>query len=94
MNADFDISRFEHYPMYDPASGAARSYLVSTADQQVSIGEEAVISFAKDETIFMEISQKYTIEQTDEIAVHSGFIPIGHFFDERKWFADVIWKCV
>lgn len=94
LKANFDVGRFDHYPMYDPSTGAAKSFLVSTADQQVSIGDDAVISFAKNETIFMEISQKYTVEQTDEVAVHSGFIPIGHFFDERKWFADVIWKCV
>ena len=42
----------------------------------------------------MEISQKYTVAQTDEIASQSGFKPVAHFFDKNKWFTDVIWRCV
>ncbi len=94
LDGDFNLGSFEHYATYDPQSGACKSYLVSLEDQDVHIGKNDIISFSKDETIFMEISQKYTIGQTDEIAVHSGFIPVAHFFDKNKWFVDVIWKCV
>ena len=94
LNADFNVEAFEHYATYDPYSGACRSFLFSLKEQQVCIGKKTVISFAKDETIFMEISQKYTVEQTDEIASQSGFIPVAHFFDKNKWFTDVIWRCV
>ena len=94
LDGDFKIESFDHYATYDPQSGACKSYLVSLKEQEVHIGKEDTISFTKDETIFMEISQKYTIEQTDETAVHSGFIPVAHFFDKNKWFVDVIWRCV
>ncbi len=94
LSGNFDLSAFEHYATYDPLSGACKSYLVSLAEQVVNIGKTETISFRKDETLFMEISQKYTIEQSDEIAVDSGFIPVAHFFDKNNWFADVIWKCV
>jgi dimethylhistidine N-methyltransferase len=93
LNADFNVEAFEHYATYDPYNGACRSFLVSLKEQQVAIGKIA-INFAKSETIFMEISQKYTVEQTDEIAGQSGFIPVAHFFDKNKWFTDVIWRCV
>ena len=93
LNACFNIDMFEHYATYDPYSGACRSFLVSLKEQQVTIGNTE-INFAKYETIFMEISQKYTIQQTDEIAGQSGFIPVAHFFDKNKWFTDVIWRCV
>lgn len=93
LGGDFNVSSFDHYATYDPQTGACKSYLVSLKKQVVHIGSDS-IAFRKDETIFMEISQKYTIEQTDEIAVHSGFIPVAHFFDKNKWFVDVIWKCV
>jgi L-histidine N-alpha-methyltransferase len=94
LEADFAIEAFEHYATYDPYSGACRSFLVSLKEQQVAIGKNAAINFAKDETIFMEISQKYTVEQTDKIARQSGFTPVAHFFDKNRWFTDVIWKCV
>jgi L-histidine N-alpha-methyltransferase len=42
----------------------------------------------------MEVSQKYSVGESDEIARQSGFAPIAHFFDKNEWFTDVIWKCV
>jgi L-histidine Nalpha-methyltransferase len=90
LNGDFNIDQFDHYPTYDPQTGACKSYLVSLKDQQVKIGEET-ISFLKDECIFMEISQKFTIQQTEQIAIKAGFKPTDRFFDRRKWFTDVIW---
>ncbi len=93
LEGNFDVSKFQHYPMYDPSTGASKSFLISTEQQTATVcGEE--IRFGKDEPIYMEISQKYAVAETDEIAVHAGFIPIGHFFDSKKWFADVLWKCV
>ncbi|MEP7253022.1 MAG: L-histidine N(alpha)-methyltransferase [Ginsengibacter sp.] len=93
LGADFKIDAFDHYATYDPSDGACKSYLVSLRAQKVNIADQTIL-FGKDETVFMEISQKYTVEQTDELAVHAGFIPVAHFFDKRKWFVDVIWKCV
>ncbi len=94
LDGDFKLESFDHYATYDPQSGACKSYLVSLKEQEARIGNNDMIRFRKDETIFMEISQKYTIEQTDQTAVHSGFIPVAHFFDKNKWFVDVIWRCV
>jgi L-histidine Nalpha-methyltransferase len=92
FNAGFDLNNFEHYATYDPDSGACKSYLVSTKEQKVCI-ERTAINFKKDETIFMEISQKYSVAQIDEIAEQCGFTPVAHFFDSKKYFVDVIWEC-
>jgi L-histidine N-alpha-methyltransferase len=54
--------QFDHYATYDPETGACKSYLISLTDQKVRIGDET-ISFMKDEYIYMEISQKYAVEQ-------------------------------
>jgi dimethylhistidine N-methyltransferase len=91
LNADFELNNFEHYAMYDPDSGACKSYLVSRKEQKVCI-EGTPILFEKDETIFMEISQKYSVSQIDEIAVQCAFTPGAHFFDTKNYFVDVIWK--
>lgn len=90
LMGDFDLSKFEHYPTYDPETGACKSYLVSTAGQQVKIGKEH-IHFQKDEYIYMEISQKYTVMQTNQLAEYAGFKPIQLFFDSKKWFVDAVW---
>ena len=93
LNANFDLKNFEHYATYDPDDGACKSYLVSMIKQQVCIGENTLISFEKDETIFMEISHKYSVGQIDEIASQCGFTPVTYFYDSNKYFVDVVWKC-
>ncbi len=90
LGADFNTRQFDHYATYDPETGACKSYLISLADQKVKIGEET-ISFLKDEYIYMEISQKYALEQVNEMAANAGFKPVHQFLDSKKWFADAIW---
>lgn len=93
LKGDFVINNFYHFPTYDPATGACKSYLVSCKEQQVNVADES-FHFYEGETIFMEIAQKYTSEQTDQLAKESGFEPVIHFFDSKKWFIDTVWKCV
>lgn len=93
LKGNFNLDGFYHYPAYDPATGACKSYLVSSAKQEVSVAGNT-FSFAEGEPIFMEISQKYTVEQTDELARQTGFEPIHHFYDSKGWFLDVVWRCV
>jgi len=90
LEGNFDVSQFDHYATYDPESGACKSYLISLKDQIVTIGKET-IRFIKDEYIYMEISQKFTIMQTDQMAANTGFRPVDRFFDIKKWFVDSIW---
>ncbi len=90
LNADFDTEQFDHYATYDPESGARKSYLVSKQAQTVHIGDEA-IRFEKDEYIFMEISQKFTIAETEQMAREANFKPVRELFDSKKWFMDAVW---
>lgn len=91
FGADFNVNGFEHRPVYHDDTGACESYLESLEKQAVRIGEEQIL-FSKGEQIHMEVSQKYTATQTDEIAVASGFKVLHHFFDSRHWFLDAIWQ--
>ena len=91
LKGDFDVTQFDHYPMYDPETGACKSYLVSLTDQKVKIDNRETIHFIKDEIIYMEISQKFTVAQTDEMAINASFKPVNLFYDDKKWFIDAIW---
>ena len=91
LGADFDVHSFQHYNSYDPDTGACKSFLFSLKDQGVHLGEH-IFQFHKNETIYMEISQKYSADQIDEIAVGCGFKPLAKFFDKEKWFVDVLWE--
>ncbi|HTR31261.1 MAG TPA: L-histidine N(alpha)-methyltransferase [Puia sp.] len=91
LGADFQPDQFEHYPVYDPGSGACKSYLISLAAQEVHIGDNTIV-FRENEPMFMEISQKYTLAEMAHMAAQSGFRPVHTFFDSKKWFADVLWQ--
>ena len=91
LGADFNPDQFEHYPVYDPGSGVCKSYLISLISQEVHIGEVS-ISFRENEPLYMEISQKYTLTETAQMANRCGFTPIHTFLDSKKWFADVLWQ--
>lgn len=91
LDGDFNISNFDHYASYDPETGACKSYLISLNDQRVNIGDET-IHFNKNEHIYMEISQKYSLEDIDALASKTGFTPMHRFFDRQEYFVDAVWK--
>lgn len=91
LDGNFNIDQFEHYASYDPASGACKSYLISLKNQIVNIGRHAV-HFVENEHILMEISQKYSLADIDQLAAETGFKPLQRFFDRNKYFVDAIWK--
>lgn len=91
LSGNFILENFRHQPKYFPETGACKSYLASTEDQEVRIGENK-INFKKGEEIFMEISQKFKVEEVNELAEKAGFEMIHNFFDQKKWFMDALWK--
>ncbi|HEY4063358.1 MAG TPA: L-histidine N(alpha)-methyltransferase [Puia sp.] len=92
LDADFDPEQFGHYPVYDPGTGACKSYLVSGKTQRVHIGSDKIVDFREHEPVYMEISQKYAMPEIDFMAIQSGFEPVETFYDGKKWFADVLWQ--
>ncbi|RYE16876.1 MAG: L-histidine N(alpha)-methyltransferase [Sphingobacteriaceae bacterium] len=92
LDANFDVNNFDHYPVYDPQTGACKSFLVSLVKQEISIGSTK-IQFEENELIDMEVSQKYDLKEVSEMAANGGFVSLENFFDGKKWFVDAVWKC-
>lgn len=93
LEGDFVVDQFKHWETYNPLNGEARSYLVSLTDQQVRIGAaERSFRFRAWEAIAVELSKKYTLPQTDELAKATGFRPVDHFTDRRDYFLDALWE--
>ncbi len=93
LDADFHLDRFIHYESYDPITGTAKSYLVSTRDQSVAVkGLDKTFHFDQWEAIYIEMSQKYDAEMIQNIASDCGFNVINNFYDSRKYFVNSVWK--
>lgn len=91
LDGNFNTNAFEHYASYNPENGACKSYLISLQNQKVTIGN-ADFHFEKDEYILMEISQKYSKQEIEELANASGFKVVQYFSDQQHYFVDAVWK--
>lgn len=93
LDADFDRESFIHWPTYDPVSGECRSYLVSQKSQVVTIGAlNQTFEFEAFESIFTEISKKYSLSEISHLASLGGFKVKENFMDSEGYFADVLWE--
>jgi L-histidine Nalpha-methyltransferase len=93
LGANFVLEQFAHYASYQPSDCAARSFLISRTAQEVEIPAlHCSFRFQTWEPIFMEISQKYTLDVIDNVAQESGFQVAHNFFDQRRYFTDSLWK--
>lgn len=93
LGGDFQLDNFKHWEVYDPETGTAKSFLVSTKDQQVQISNlNLTVSFQAWETIHTEISQKYDDEVVAWLASKAGLEIVDVFSDQKKRFKNYIFK--
>jgi uncharacterized SAM-dependent methyltransferase len=93
LGANFDVNQFDHWETYNPVTGAARSYIVSRSNQIVHfslLNYDA--TFSAWEAISVELSQKFSLSEIEDLAAKSGFHVLEHFTDSRDYFVDTIWK--
>jgi L-histidine Nalpha-methyltransferase len=92
LDANFDVSKWEHYEPYDVYEGSMKSYIIATEEQDVYIKRfNKKFHFKKWEPIYIEQSYKYTVEDIENLASITGFKVDSMYFDEKKYFANSLW---
>ncbi|MDT8282210.1 MAG: L-histidine N(alpha)-methyltransferase [Gammaproteobacteria bacterium] len=86
LNADFELSQFQHKAFFNEVDSRIEMHLVSTRQQQVRIDEQ-VFSFAEDQSILTEYSHKYTEESFLRLAEKAGFKGIKTWVDKDRLFS-------
>lgn len=93
LGGTFDLQKFQHYQMYDPAIGEAQSFLISRQEQEVEIKElNKTFSFGAWEAIHVEVSRKYDKEIIERYALHSDFTVRDFFYDCRHHYVNALWE--
>lgn len=93
LQADFELDQFEHQPAYNPDSGLAESYLVSSQNQTVFVEAlDQSFEFKDGEPIHTEVSIKYDQDKIRHIATQSGFAVIDQWSDTQQFFTDSLWQ--
>lgn len=85
LDADFNVSQFQHHAFYNEALGRIEMHLRSRCAQRVYIGNR-LISFASGETIHTENSYKYEPAEFAALAARAGFRVSQAWQDDEKLF--------
>lgn len=93
LDGDFNLSKFLHYPVYDPFLAEAKSYLVSTEQQTVHIRAlDISFSFKEWETVLTETAKKYDADSIAKLASAAGFKIVDSIYDEKRYYVDSVWS--
>lgn len=93
FDANFDLDSFFHWETYDPETGTAKSFLVSSRAQQVKIPKlELTVDFKAWETIHTEISQKYDDETVEWLASEANLNIDRVFESENGYYKNYTFK--
>ena len=91
FDADFNTELFEHKPEYTEKEGIAKSYLVSTVEQEIEVKAlNKTFTFLEGEKIHTEISRKYNDTVINNILQGTDFKVIAKRTDSKNLFADYI----
>ncbi|UZH56183.1 L-histidine N(alpha)-methyltransferase [Salinimicrobium tongyeongense] len=93
LDAEFDPEDFMHWPLYDPETGVAKSFLVSKKEQTIAINAlDLQVHFQKWETIHTEVSQKYDDTSIAWLAREAGLEITGCWADKDSCFKNYLFK--
>jgi len=93
LGANFKLEQFKHWESYDPGSGATKSFLISKQQQEVYFQAlQETFSFQAWEAIDVELSQKYSITEIQDLATELNFKVLKHFRDAQDYFVDSVWQ--
>jgi L-histidine N-alpha-methyltransferase len=89
LDANFDLSCFQHAASYDASERRIEMHLRSKVFQSVTIRKaELSISLRKDETIWTESSHKYHLEEVVQMGSRAGFRCERQWIDNEWPFAE------
>jgi dimethylhistidine N-methyltransferase len=88
LDADFDLSRFDHMAMYNEAESRVEAHLVSKEPQEVRIGAlNLTVRFDWRESIHTENSYKFDLETLEQLGRDTGFALKNTWYDRARRFS-------
>ena len=84
LDADFDLSQFQHVARYDETERRVEMHLRSTAFQRITIRKAGFRFYLQEgETIWTESSHKYNPEEVIQMGQRTGFRCDGQWIDSE-----------
>jgi dimethylhistidine N-methyltransferase len=91
LGGNFDLNHFKHQAEYNEEEGIAKSFILSTIQQKVTIkAMEKTFEFAAAEKINTEVSRKYNDALIAKIIANTDFTISNKIMDSKNYFADYV----
>lgn len=94
LGGNFNISKFDHFPYYNPVNGITYSHLISLESQNIKLGNGETFHFDAYEPIHTEVSKKYFKREIAYLAEKSGMPLVKWMFDSKEHYTFVLFKKV
>lgn len=93
LDGNFQVEKFNHWEVYDPETGTAKSFLVANKAMQVTVKAiNLTVNFEQWETIHTEISQKYDDKIVGWLAEESGLEIVTSFADDKEYYKNYVFR--
>jgi L-histidine N-alpha-methyltransferase len=95
LGGTFEIGRFAHRAVWNPAAHRIEMHLESLAEQCVTIRTAGItVSFARGERIWTESSYKYDQSQIEQMGERAGFLVAEQWIDDDARFALTLFSAI
>lgn len=88
LNADFDVSLFDHLAFFNVGKEQVEMHLVAKQETTVAIKDlDLSVTFEEGETVHTEICRKFTKESAVKMFSEAGLVVEQWFTDPKRWFS-------
>jgi len=84
LGADIDVSKFDHYPFYNPFTGVTSSQIISLEKQTINLEGGYSVDFDAFEAIHTEVSKKYFPKDIRELAEKADMHIAKEYFNATE----------
>jgi L-histidine N-alpha-methyltransferase len=88
LNADFNLSHFDHLAFFNEKKERIEMHLKSNRKVSVTISDlDLTVGFTEGETIHTEICRKFSPEKAEQMLSDAGFTINNWYTDSKEWFS-------
>ena len=84
LGADIDVSKFDHFPFYNPFSGVTSSQIISLEKQTINLEDGFSVEIDAFEAVHTEVSKKYFPKDIRELAAKANMHVAKEYFNANN----------
>lgn len=84
LGGNIDITKFDHFPFYNPLTGVTSSQIISLEKQSIELEDGFTVEFEAYEAIHTEVSRKFFHKDIEDLALNSGMRIANWYYNSSQ----------